>query len=139
MDIQPECVTDRTTATLDCSALPDLALNWIVTPVITCKNGVCKISGQSSLTNGGGATAPITAVELYLSDDSCLDSSDQILKTKLIKNLKPGKTKKIKHAVSKQLAADLNGKFVIAVVDSLHLVSECNENNNIRKSSSLAP
>jgi len=122
-----------------CADKPELTLLWTRPAESKTKGSFVKLGGLVVVTNEGDVdSGPFTA-ELYLSANACMDENAVLLSSKTVKKLKPGKFKKIK-VRRKKTSPDVpvNG-FVIAVIDRLDEVDECNENNNALGSGPVNP
>lgn len=113
---------------------PDLTGMFKMTPIAKCKekkNGdvVCKLRAWFAVMNIGDVPSQKTTVDFYLSEDQTLDPGDIFLRTYKLKALKPGQVKGIDPKV-KLTNVELEGRYLIAVIDPQDIVDECNENNN---------
>lgn len=87
------------------------------------------IEGELTIRNIGTEDAGNFKVAYYLSDDNVLDGGDSLIKTKTIRSLPAGNSQKLQFIY--QSKDPLQGKFIIAEVDSDNQVLESDEGNNI--------
>ncbi len=108
---------------------PDLTGTWSPASQIWSK-GRYTLRSAVRVVNQGTTTAAASRLRIFLSDDAVLDSGDALLKDSKIKKRKPGrgKTKELKVKLSVGVSAA--GKYLFAVVDALHSVTEISEANN---------
>jgi|GEM_PF-6336090 len=130
----PDCSDGQVTMNADktCTAtfnlllgLPDLTGTWLT---LTSSNGGKFVSGTLVLSNIGPVSAGTFRVAFYLSDDG--STLGNLLKTSTIRRgIAAGTTKNISFSTrSKRIS--LSGKFLIALIDSTHSVTESDKNNN---------
>jgi hypothetical protein len=114
---------------------PDLIVTWsnLVQTCRTKTDGIhCKVKGTVIVQNIGAIGAPTTVVPFYLSsEDHLSDAGDTLLKEVFTGTVKPGKSKKKKINANLPVGVNGSGKYIFAVVDGLHTLSECNESNNV--------
>ncbi|HWQ68647.1 MAG TPA: CARDB domain-containing protein [Patescibacteria group bacterium] len=108
---------------------PDLTGTWSLASQSWSK-GRYTLRSAVRVVNQGTTTASASRLRIFLSDDAVLDSGDALLKDSKIKKRKPGqgKTKELKVKLS--VGESAAGKYLFAVVDALHSVTETNETNN---------
>jgi hypothetical protein len=119
-----------TSTTLATPLGPDLTGFWISASQ-SCRNGKCTLKGAVRVVNQGTAIAPASRLRVFLSDDTVLDqTSDLLLKTFTIKKLKSGRGTTSKLKVKLPLGVTAAGKYLFAVIDALGTVPETDETNN---------
>jgi len=107
---------------------PDLYGVWSNITKSGPKKSVYTVTGTFTTTNGGSTSASNVAVNFYLSDDGTFNTGDTLVGTYKSKILATGASKTT--TVRFTSATDPAGKFVIAVIDPLHKITESDENNN---------
>jgi hypothetical protein len=124
-------IADTFTSTTLATLLgPDLTGSWSSASQ-SCRKGKCTLNGAVRVVNQGTATAPASRLRVFLSDDTVLDqTSDLLLKTFTIKKLKSGRGTMSKLKVKLPLGVTAAGKYLFAVIDAEIAVPETNETNN---------
>ncbi len=133
----PDCTDGSLTMNADTHCIatfastvgPDLTGTWSPASQSWSK-GRYTLRSAVRVVNQGTTTASASRLRIFLSDDAVLDPGDALLKDSKIKKRKPGqgKTKEIK--VKLPVGVSAAGKYLFAVVDALHRVTETNEANN---------
>ena len=110
---------------------PDLTGEWQPLTVketcrTTSKTKKCKIAGTLQVRNIGNQNAPLSYVEIYLSN-----GEDNLKRTSLGKLKVNGKDKILKINRSLPAGQTASGKDIIAVIDPDDTAVETNETNNV--------
>jgi len=118
-----------------CPILPDLQGFW--TEALTQKcvftanlKPLIRLKGPFTVMNQGATSAPPTAVAFYLSDDDNLDSTDELLKRLVCRRLDVYQSRTLAFRASIPACTPATNKFIIAVLDATHRITESNTNNN---------
>ena len=98
------------------------------------KSPTAIVSGWWVVTNIGTQTSPETSVCFYLSDDQVLDAGDFQFKPNKkhhkVNSLRPGEMDGVDLKAKGPKGVNIEGKYILAVVDCPGLVTECREDNN---------
>jgi subtilase family serine protease len=113
----------------------DLVVTVLTAPSSAAAGATIMLSETTS--NQGGGGAPASGTKFYLSTNTVLDTSDVVLGSRSVAALAPGGT----DSGSVQLALPLNTAaglvYVVAKADGDDVISELQENNNVRISSAV--
>jgi subtilase family serine protease len=108
----------------------DLVVTVLTAPSSAAAGATIMLSETTS--NQGGGGAPASGTKFYLSTNTVLDTSDVVLGSRSVAALAPGGT----DSGSVQLALPLNTAaglvYVVAKADGDDVISELQENNNVR-------
>ncbi|MEW6770254.1 MAG: CARDB domain-containing protein [Bacillota bacterium] len=116
--------------------LPDLTGSWTGFGVTYHKRNTTVIKGTLTVENTGTKKAGPCRVNFYLSEDERFDETDTLVKTRAISSTPPGGTKEIKFTwVTGQ---EVEGKYILAVIDATNRVAESNEENNVVASPAIS-
>jgi len=107
---------------------PDLTGQWTKFGVHHAKN-LTIIQGILGVENIGTEDARTVKIAFYLSNDAALDDGDTRIRTRKVRSLSTGKSTTMLFRYRSK--ATLEGKFIIAEVDSNDQVLESDEGNNI--------
>ncbi len=113
--------------------LPDLTGEWIALNK-SCKNSKrgtkCTITGTFNIKNTGNKDASSTHVDFYLSENNSFEEGEWF-KSVSTGKIKAKQIKAIKLSMSFPLGQTVTGKYIIAVIDRDHSVTELDETNNV--------
>jgi subtilase family serine protease len=110
----------------------DLVVTALTVPSAAAAGSTITVSDTTS--NQGGGGAPASGTKFYLSTNTLLEASDVVLGSRSVAALAPGAT----NSGSVQLTVPLNTAsglvYVLAKADGDNVISELQENNNVRTS-----
>lgn len=112
---------------------PDLTAQWLRVAQRCTGAGAtrCRVRGRVAVVNQGDLKAGRSKLELYLSDDTRLDPSDQLVRTLRIPMRRPGTRKRRSVVLRLPRGTSASGRVIIAVVDAAGAVAEGDESNNV--------
>ena len=108
--------------------LPDLTGEWTKFNVYHRKK-ITIIVGEFDVRNVGTQEAETFKVAYYISDDGVLDEGDTLIRTKTISSLAAGESVTLQFLYRSRVP--IQGKFIIAELDSDDEVLESDEGNNV--------
>ncbi len=92
----------------------------------------CELNGKMLILNSGQAGAVSSTMRIYISADEVLDvQEDQLLQSIPVPVLLPGKTAKAKLKAPLPIGMLASQHFVLAVMDTVNVVPECRETDNL--------
>jgi len=113
---------------------PDLTAEWLRIAQRCRGAGArarCHVRARIAVLNQGDLKAGRSQLELYLSDDTLLDPSDQLVRTVRIPKRRPGASKRQSVVLRLPRGASASGRAVIARVDAAGAVAERDESNDV--------
>jgi hypothetical protein len=124
---------EKTITVVENRSGPDLTGSWISARQSSLRaigGQTGKIIGSFRMTNIGNRDASSCDVEFYLSNGGNHDVGDLLLKKAAVGPIRVGKSKAIRLNINLPFGEHASGKYIIAVIDPDHVVSEKDEGNN---------
>lgn len=89
-----------------------------------------KLQGRLEMRNVGNKKAGSVKIKVYLSDDLVFGAGDIQVRTLSLRYLNPGRSYRLALVARVPIDVEVEGKYLIAVIDPTNQVREGNENNN---------
>ncbi len=115
---------------------PDLTGSWLGSLTQNCHSGkaspICKVAGTFRISNVGNEDAPSSVIKFYLSNDETFHAGDTFLKKVKTGSLKRGAAmaRDFNYSVKLPHGQKASGKYIIAVIDPDHNLTEGDRTNN---------
>jgi len=110
--------------------VPDLSGAWSsVSNTGPSKKTGYKVSGTLTVSNTGNGTANSVVINIYLSNDTNVDSGDVLIQALKYSSMRARTSKS--STISYTTSTNPHGKYLISVIDPNNKVAESNEGNNV--------
>jgi large repetitive protein len=111
---------------------PDLVVSALTAPVRAARGGTVPVTATVKNVAAAPASAPVSSLKFYLSDDQTLDGADvELSRARAIPILGPGAVSTATTTLAIPASVTTGSKFILARADALDLVTEAQEGNNV--------